>query len=42
MMLSDVPLQPLPLAHAGRAAQHNGALVTGAPLHHRACHGGMP
>jgi len=41
-MLSDVPLQPLPLAHVARAAPHNGVLATGAPLHYRAWHGGRP
>jgi len=42
MMLFDVPLHPWPLAHVARATQHNGKLATGAPLHHRTCHGGMP
>lgn len=41
-MLSDVPLQPLPLAHAGRATLLTGVLATGAPLHYRAWHGGRP
>ena len=41
-MLSDVPLQFPPLARAGRAAPQAGFLANGAPLHHRAGHGGRP
>lgn len=41
-MLSDVPLQSLPLAHAGRATPQAGVLASGAPLHYRAWHGGRP